>query len=177
MPEAKPSRGLDRLVDELYAELKKVAVGAVGGAGRERTLQPTALVHEAYLRLARAHALDLSDRRRFLALAAKVMRQVLVDHARGRGRQKRGGEALFVTLGDAMAADGAPAIDLLALDQALERLARVDPRQVEIVEMRYLAGLSVEEVAEALGVSPTTVKREAAMARAYLVGSLGSAGA
>jgi len=168
-------RELDSLLPELYGELKKLAIAALG-SGRAQTLQPTALVHEAYLRLSNARRLEIGNRKQFYALAARVMRQVLVDHARAKGRRKRGGDALLVTLGDEVAAPGSPTIDLLALDEALARLEQLDPRQVEIVEMRYLAGLSVEEVAGALGVSPTTVKREAAMARAFLLQQLRAGG-
>lgn len=171
-----PPGDLDRLVPELYAELKKLALHALDFGARGGTLQPTALVHEAYLRLRRAHDLDVSNRKQLLALAGKVMRQVLVDHARAKGRAKRGGDAETVSLGEAMPGLPAPTLDLLELDEALGALGRLDPRQVEIVELRYLAGLSVEETAEALGVSPTTVKREAAMARAFLVARLGGPG-
>jgi RNA polymerase sigma factor (TIGR02999 family) len=163
---------LDRLVPELYGELKKLALHALAPGERGATLQPTALVAEAYLRLRRVHRLDVSNRKQFLALAGKVMRQVLVDYARGRGRAKRGGGAATVLLGDQLPERPQPLLDLLELEAALERLGRVDPRQVEIVELRYLAGLSVEETAETLGLSPTTVKREAAMARAYLLARL-----
>lgn len=168
-----PPGDLDRLVPELYAELKKLALHALDFGARGGTLQPTALVHEAYLRLRRAHDLDVSNRKQLLALAGKVMRQVLVDHARAKGRAKRGGSAETVSLGEAIPGLSTPALDLLELDEALGALGRLDPRQVEIVELRYLAGLSVEETAEALGISPTTVKREAAMARAFLVTRIG----
>jgi RNA polymerase sigma factor (TIGR02999 family) len=169
---------LDRLMPELYGELKKLAIAQLGRGGSGGTLQPTALVHEAYLRLHRAHGLDLSNRRRFFALAGKVMRQVIVDHARVKGREKRGGGAVTVSLSSAAAASAAaaapPALDALALDEALTRLAALDPRQVEIVELRYFAGLEVEEVAELVALSPTTVKRESAMACAFLLAQLGS---
>jgi RNA polymerase sigma factor (TIGR02999 family) len=167
------SADLDRLMPELYAELKKLAVHALGGSGGSATLQPTAVVHEAYLRLRRAHDLDLSNRKQFLALAGKVMRQVLIDYARGRSRAKRGGGVETVVLDEEIAGAGGRPLDLLALDAALSELSRLDPRQVEIVELRFLAGLTVQETAEALELSATTVKREAAMARAFLVAHLG----
>lgn len=171
-------RPLDRIVDELYGELRRIAGAAMAGQQPGHTLQPTAIVNEAWLRLARAGELELSDRKRFLALAAKVMRQILVDHARTKGRTKRGGAAVAIPLPDELAGpESTPALDLVALDEALRRLAAVDPRQVEIVEMRYLVGLEVEEVAQLLGVSATTVKREAAMARAWLLAALGAGGA
>jgi RNA polymerase sigma factor (TIGR02999 family) len=159
---------LEGLTAELHRELRRLAAGAMRGERSDHTLQPTALVNEAYLRLANFPGLEIVGRSQFLALAARVMRQVLVDHARGRRRDKRGGGALRVTLGDAQTPDPATPYDLLALDEALERLARVSEQQVRIVELRYLAGLSVEEVAAVLDVSPTTVKRDAAMAKAWL---------
>jgi RNA polymerase sigma factor (TIGR02999 family) len=166
-------RPLDRVADELYHELHRIAAAAMVGQSPAHTLQPTAIVHEAWLRLARARELDVSDRRRFLALAARVMRQVLVDHARGKQRQRRGGGAIGVELREeAIGGAAPPIVDLLALDQALSRLAALDPRQVEIFELRYLAGFDVEEVAQVLCVSPTTVKRETAMARAWLLAAL-----
>lgn len=148
--------------------MRQLAAAALRREWRNHTLQPTALVNEAYLRLAGSADLRITDRKHFLALAARVMRQVLVEHARARQRVKRGGDPLRVTLGSDLVAAETPVFDLLALDQALERLARLSEQQVRIIELRYLAGLSVEEVAEVLGVSPTTVKRDTAMARAWL---------
>lgn len=169
-----PGAALDRLMPEIYGELKKLAVSALGG-GRGATLQPTAIVHEAYLRLHRAHGLDLSNRKQFFALAGKVMRQVVVDHARAKGRTKRGGDAVTVSLGELdVAAPAASVVDAIALDESLSRLEALDPRQVSIVELRYFAGLEVEEVADLLALSPTTVKRESAMARAFLAAQLGA---
>jgi len=169
-PEGSPD--LDALVPELYAELRRLAARAMAGESGRHTLQPTALVHEAYLRLAGSAGLDLSDRRRFLALAGRVMRQVLVDHARGKGRAKRGSGAALLTLptgeSDQGSLDQGSLVDVLALDEALDCLERLDPRQVRIVELRFLAGLEVEEVAAALGISIATVKRETRMARAWL---------
>lgn len=164
---------LDLLLPEIYDELRRLAASALRREQRAHTLQPTALVNEAYLRLARSPGLQIFDRKQFLAITARVMRQVLVEHARARQRIKRGASPLRVTLGEELAASAPPLFDLLALDQALERLARLSDQQVRIVELRYLAGLSVEEVAEVLDVSPTTVKRDTAMARAWLVRELG----
>ncbi|MDQ1348836.1 MAG: hypothetical protein QG573_2212 [Acidobacteriota bacterium] len=175
-PEPRAS-ALDRLMPDLYDELKKLAIAHLGGRGRGGTLQPTVVVHEAYLRLHTAHGLDLSNRKQFFALAGKVMRQVIVDHARAKGRTKRGGDTVTVSLSSGAADAVSPTasvLDALALDEALSRLGALDERQVEIVELRYFAGLEVEEVAELLALSPTTIKRESAMARAFLVTHLGS---
>lgn len=164
---------LAALLPLVEQELHRLARHYMRGERPGHTLQPTALVNEAYLRLRRARDLDVSNRKQFLALAGKVMRQVLVDYARERGRAKRGGGADTVLLGEEVPGRPAPVLDLLELDEAMERLRRFDPRQVEIVELRYLAGLSVEETAETLEVSPTTVKREATMARAFLLAQMG----
>ncbi|MBV8199633.1 MAG: sigma-70 family RNA polymerase sigma factor, partial [Acidobacteria bacterium] len=137
---------------------------------QEHTLEPTALVHEAYLKLSRSPGLDASDQARFLGLAARAMRQILVDHARGKARVKRGDGNFRVELAEGLGATPtpAPAVDLLALHTALDRLAALDERKVRIIEMRYLAGLTLEEVAAVLGLSVPTVKRDAAMAKAWL---------
>jgi RNA polymerase sigma-70 factor (ECF subfamily) len=159
---------LDTVWPQLYDELRQVARRSMRGQGVEHTLQPTALVHEAYLKLSRFSGLDASDRARFLALAARAMRQILVDHARAKGAARRSGGVIRIELVEGAGATPPPAIDLLALDEALERLATIDERKVRIVELRYLAGLSVDEVAEVLGLSAPTVKRDAAMAKAWL---------
>jgi RNA polymerase sigma factor (TIGR02999 family) len=170
---AGPSRGeLDALVPDLYDELRRLAQIAMRGQRPDHTLQPTALVHEAYLRLAAAKKLEVRQRPELLGLAARVMRQVLVDHARGRRSEKRGGEGVRVTLSEGLPSRDEPTYELLALDEALSRLEAIDGRQVRIVELRYLAGLSVEEAAAALDLSPTTVKRETAMAKAWLYSEL-----
>ncbi len=167
---------LDSRLPALYAELRRLAARAMRGERAGHTLQPTALVHEAYLRLAEVEGLDASERGPFLALAARTMRHILVDHARARHATKRGGnEWMRVTLSDELAAaDGA--FELVSLDRALERLATIDDRQVRVFELRYVAGLSVEEVAQALAVSTASVKRDSAMAKAWLFRELGSAG-
>jgi RNA polymerase sigma factor (TIGR02999 family) len=167
--ESGPGRDrLDGLMPEIYEELRRLAQRAMSGERSGHTLQTTALVHEAYLRLAQVRDLDVASRPQFLALAARVMRRILVDHARARRSAKRGGAALRVTLSDAIADGQADGFDVLALDEALERLGALDEKQVRIVELRFIAGLSVEETAEVLDSSPTTVKRESAMARAWL---------
>lgn len=159
---------LDHLMPEIYEELRRLAQKAMSGERSSHTLQTTALVHEAYLRLAQVEGLRVDSRPQFLALAARVMRRILVDHARARRSAKRGGTAFRVTLSDAIADSQGNGFDVLALDEALNRLAALDEKQVRIVELRFIAGLSVEETAEVIAASPTTVKRESAMARAWL---------
>jgi RNA polymerase sigma-70 factor (ECF subfamily) len=174
--DAKASEALARLV---YAELRRQAHRALRREGDGHTLQPTALVHEAWLRLDGQHEARWESRRQFFAVAAQVMRRVLVDHARTRGALKRGGAAVQVTLDGADGGVAAPnvaagvesavdAVDLLALDDALARLAALDPQKARVVELRYFAGLSIPESAAALGVSPATVGREWAVARMWL---------
>lgn len=164
--------GLDALIPEIYQELRRLAGQVMNGERRDHTLQTTALVHEAYMELARIHELTVDSRPQFLALAAQVMRRILVDHARARRAAKRGGGAVRVTLSDGLAEAAGPTIDLLAFDEALTRLSSLDEQLVRIVEMRFIAGMSVEETGEALAVSPTTVKRDSAMARAWLMREL-----
>lgn len=153
----------------VYDELRGLAARLMGQRGGH-TLQATALVHEAWLKLARRErAGDGWDgRAHFLAVAARAMRQVLVNHARDRGAQKRGGEAMRVTLDEAIGAVEVDAVEVLALDDALQRLAQLDPRQAKVVELRSFGGLSIEEVATALGVGLTTVKADWRFARAWL---------
>jgi RNA polymerase sigma-70 factor (ECF subfamily) len=160
---------IDRFLPELYDELRRLAAGVLRGQRPNHTLQPTALVHEAYLKLVASAGGALADRTHLLATAARAMRQILVDHARARATEKRGGGAVQVTLSLAGAAVEPSAFDLLAFDEALRRLEALDGQQVRVVELRYLVGLSVEEVAEVLGVSAATVKRDTAMAKAWLV--------
>jgi len=133
---------LEGLAADLYRELRVIAAAAMRRERRDHTLQPTALVHEAYLRLSGTSSLALTDRKQFLAIAAHVMRQVLVEHARARGRIKRGSAPLRVTLAEDVAAV-TPVFDLLALDQALERLGELSQQQVRVVELRFIAGLTV----------------------------------
>jgi RNA polymerase sigma factor (TIGR02999 family) len=157
----------ERLVPIVYEELRRLAHHYMRGERPGHTLQTTALVNEVYLRLAGVDALRWRDRAHFFAMAATLMRRVLVDYARQRGREKRGAGVRVMTLGDdAIAAQ--PSVDIVALDDALERLAAVDPQQGRVVELRFFAGLSVEETAEALGISPATVKRDWATAKLWL---------
>jgi RNA polymerase sigma factor (TIGR02999 family) len=176
MPSVNGRRELDELMPEIYGELRRLAQQAMSRERSGATLQTTALVHEAYLRLARIKNLEVSSRPQFLALAARMMRRILVDQARARRSSKRGGGAQRVTLSDEIAGKS-PNFDLLALDRALDRLAEQDEKLVRIVELRFIAGLSVEETAEIIEVSPTTIKRDSAMARAWLFRELTDGGA
>ena len=162
------------LVALVYDELRRLAGAYMRRESPGQTLQPTALVHEAYLRLAGAGT-PWNDRRHFIGIAARSMRQILVERARARGAQKRWGELDRVSLVDSLvgAADGSG--DMLpALDEALSRLELIDPEQARIVELRFFAGLTVEEAADALGLSPATLKRRWSLARAWLFRELTS---
>lgn len=158
----------DALFDAVYAELRGCAARYLGRERRDHTLQPTALVHEAYLRMANQNAVDWQSRAHFLALAASMMRRILVDHARAHGAEKRGGEWERISIELAEVGEAADPADLLALDEAVEELAAVDELQAKLVELRFFGGLSIEETAGVLGSSPATVKREWALARAWL---------
>ena len=158
----------DALVPLVYGELRKIARRCIAGQRTDHTLQPTALVHEAYLRLARHDSADWRDRVHFFAIAAQMMRQILVDHARKRASLKRGGNAVTVLVDDAQPASRERSLDLLALDDAMKQLALLDPRQSQIVELRFFAGLSIEETAVVVNISPATTKREWATARLWL---------
>ena len=161
----------ERLVPIVYEELRRLAHHYMRGERSGHTLQTTALVNEMYLRLAGIDALRWRDRAHFFAMAATLMRRVLVDYARQRGREKRGA-GVSVTSLDEYALAPQPAVDVVALDEALERLAAVDPQQGRVVELRFFAGLSVEETAEALDISPATVKRDWATAKLWLYNEL-----
>ena len=167
-----PDRGaLDEILPAVYAELRRVAAAYLRRERPGQTLQPTALVNEAYVRLAGQHP-RFQNRAHFCAIAANAMRQILVERARARNAKKRGGGAPRVTLVEGLAANPESPVDLDALDEALTRLAALDAEQARIVELRFFGGLSVEETAEALGVSPATVKRHWAVARAWLAREL-----
>jgi RNA polymerase sigma factor (TIGR02999 family) len=162
---------LDRLLPIVYGELRSMAARYLRAERGDHTLQPTALVHEAYVRLVGQRDVDWQNRAHFFGVAAQIMRRLLVDHARTSRRRKRGGGDLKIPLEEAgELADGGVGgdVDLVALDDALERLAALSPKQSRIVELRYFGGLSIEETAEVLGVSTMTVKRGWAMARAWL---------
>ena len=159
---------VDRLLSLVYDDLKAVAGRAMRRERPGHTLQTTGLVHEAYLRLFQGSLPAIEDRAHLLGIAARAMRQILVEHARAHHALKRGEGRDAVPLDEARVGFEPPSADVLALDEALERLARLDHRQARIVELRHFGGLGVEEVAEALGISPATVKREWAVARAWL---------
>lgn len=159
---------LDALFPLVYDELRRLARARLRAEGPVHTLQPTALVHEAYFRLAGQHSAGWTSRAHFFAVAAETMRRVLVNHAQARRAAKRGGGATRVELDDAVSFFETRDVDLEALDEALTRLAAVDPRGSRVVELRFFAGLGIDETAEALGVSPATVKRDWTAARAWL---------
>jgi RNA polymerase sigma factor (TIGR02999 family) len=167
---------LDRLAPLVHAELRGIARRQMSHERPGHTLQATALVNEAYLRLAGRDGFEYKDRAHFFAVCAQVMRHVLIDHARSHARDKRGGGAVQVTLGELEALDGRRAADLVALDEALRELEQFDPQKGRIVELRYFAGLGVEETAEVLGISPTTVRREWRRAKAWLYRSMAGGG-
>jgi RNA polymerase sigma factor (TIGR02999 family) len=162
----------ERLLPLVYADLRKVARAHLRREGPGHSLQPTALVHEVYLRLVGLDRLALESRTHFMALAARLMRQILVDHARHKRAGKRGGAVTMVGLdmlpARAEPSTRAPDVDILALDHALQELATFDPQQCRLVELKFFAGLSIEEMAETLGISTATVEREWVIAKAWL---------
>jgi RNA polymerase sigma factor (TIGR02999 family) len=166
---------LRRLAPFVYDELKVIAAAQMRGERREHTLQPTALVHEVFLRLSEQRRRQWKERRQFYAVAARLMRQVLVDHARARQAAKRGGDAarIEVTSLDGFAAPS-QVFDVLILDEALNRLAALHPRLAKVVELRFFGGLDVDETAALLDSSPRTVKRDWSLARAWLIRELGT---
>lgn len=159
---------LKDLVAVVYPEMRRIARRHLGRQAPDHTLQSAALANEAYLRLARSRGVYCENRTRFFALCAQIIRTILVDHARNRGYAKRGGEAVHVPLDEAMLGTRARGIEVLALDEALSSLSRIDPRKGRVVELRYFGGLSVEETAEVLQVSPETVLRDWKMAKTWL---------
>jgi len=169
-------QALDRLFPVVYEQLRSLAHHHARHA-RGETLGTTALVHEAYLKLVDQTHATFENRAHFFAVAAKVMRRLVVDHARDRGAQKRGGGVRLVTLDDESVAAEGRSVDLLALDKALERLEGCDPRLARLVELRYFGGLTLEETASALEISPTTVKRDWFKARAFLIQEMTGTGA
>jgi RNA polymerase sigma-70 factor (ECF subfamily) len=167
---------LDRLIPLVYNELHALASRQLAREWRHHRLQTTVVVNEAYMKLFGQREVDWQNRGHFFAIAAQLMRRILVDHARREQREKRGGDVVHVGLDDpAAAAAAAPvdAVDTLALDRALQKLEQIDPDQARIVELRFFGGLTVEETAAVVGVSPTTVKREWALAKAWLYLELG----
>ena len=164
---AQDPQALERLVPIVYDELRRLAHYHMHGERAGHTLQTTALVNEVYLRLAGIKGLQWRDRAHFFAMAGTLMRRVLVDYARRQGRDKRGGGVAVISL-DGQSITAAPSVDFEALDEALERLAGADPQQCRVVELRFFGGLSIEETAEALGISAATVKRDWTTAKTWL---------
>jgi RNA polymerase sigma factor, sigma-70 family/RNA polymerase sigma factor, TIGR02999 family len=161
---------LDELMPFVYQELRQLASGYLRQEKQGHTLQPTALIHEAYLRLVDQNTPHLENRAHFFGVAARLMRQILVDHARSRVAAKRGGGGQKISLDDAQGLAGVrdETAELLALDEALKKLASFDERKCRVIEMRSFGGMSVEETARALGVSEPTVKRETRLAQSWL---------
>jgi RNA polymerase sigma factor (TIGR02999 family) len=163
---------LNRLVDLVYPMLRQIARQQLRRQRAGESLESAALANETYLKLVRAGGIRCENRTHFLALCSQMMRRILVDHARQRGFAKRGGDALRVTFDEALLTAQARGVDVLALDAALEELARIDRRKSQVVELRYFGGLNIEEVAAVLSVSVDTVKRDWRMARAWLLAEL-----
>lgn len=161
---------MDELIPLVYSQLRTLAARYLRNERDGHTLQPTALVHEAFLKLVDQRTATWQNRAHFLGVAAQAMRRIVVDHARRRGAQKRGGGNL-VTLDEQLAPAGRP-LDLVRVDEALEELRRLDERQARVVELRYFGGLSIEETAEVIGISVATVKRDWVLAKAWLFRAL-----
>jgi RNA polymerase sigma-70 factor, ECF subfamily len=162
-----------KLIPVVYDELRRLAASYMRRERVDHTLQATALVHEAYLKLVEQRTVNWQSRSHFFGVAAQLMRRILIDHARGHTRQKRGGsEQRKVSLDEAFVFSEQRADELLAVDDSLNLLAKLDPRQARVVELRFFGGLNVEEAAEVLGVSPKTVKRDWSMAKAWLYADL-----
>ncbi len=159
---------LDRLLPAVYAELKTLAASQLRKERPDHSLSPTGLVHEAFLKLVDQRSVTWAGRSHFFGVAAQAMRRILVDHARRRVAQKRGRQHQVTMSTDPRMPEPGPTDDIMAVDEALERLALVDQRQAQLIELRYFAGFSIEETADVLGVSPATVKRDWALARAWL---------
>ena len=169
-----PGEPAGRMVEEVYTELRRIA-GRYVAREQAKSVQATDLVHEAFVRLAREKSPQWRDRTHFIAIAAISMRRLLVERAPARGATKRGGGQVHVTLDETLLGggqSGAPDLDVIALDRALTALAGLDAQQAKIVELRFFGGLSVEETADALGISPATVKRHWTIARAWLLREL-----
>jgi RNA polymerase sigma factor (TIGR02999 family) len=159
---------LERLIPLVYAELRKMARAHLRREQAGQSLQATALVHEVYLRLVNVNRMTIENRAHFMAMAARLMRQILVDHARRKQAGKRGGAATQVSLDAVSPRTDPPTVDILALNEALDELAAFDTQQCRLVEMKFFAGLTIEEAAQALGISTATVEREWVIAKAWL---------
>jgi RNA polymerase sigma factor (TIGR02999 family) len=165
---------LNQLLPLVYAELRRMAARQIRAERANHTLQPTALVHEVYLRLVDQRQVDWHNRAHFLGVSARIMRRILVDHARRHGARKRGDGVQCMSIEDAKELAAAPDVPILALDHALDRLETVDPDLAKIVELRAFGGLTIEETAHVLNVSPSTAKREWRTAKAWLNRELGT---
>lgn len=161
-------QALDALMPLVYVELRRLAGHYLRQERPGHTLQSTALVHEAFVRLVGTNPPEWQNRAHFYGVTARLMRQVLVDHARTHRAEKRGGDSLKLTLDEGLVGAGKQDLDILALDGALNQLAQISPQQSQIVELRFFSGLSIEETSEVLGISPATVKRHWTVARAWL---------
>ena len=168
---------LEQLLPIVHGELRRIARRCMAGERKGHSLQATALVNEAYLRLVDVQHVNWQNRAHFLAMSARLMRRILVDHARSKGYQKRGGGAVKVTFDEGLPVVGGRDQDLVAVDDALEALAKIDERKGRVVELRFFGGLSVEETATVLKVSPETVMRDWKLAKAWLLRELRSGSA
>jgi RNA polymerase sigma factor (TIGR02999 family) len=169
-------QALDRLIPLVYEELRRLARHYLRRERADHTLQSTALVHEAYVRLAGQASPRWHDRAHFYGVAARLMRQILVDHARSHHAEKRGGDLVRLTIDEQMVGSTMPDLDVLALDEALTRLAELSPQQSRIVELRFFSGLSIEDTAEVLKISPASVKRGWTAGRAWLFREMSGGG-
>jgi RNA polymerase sigma-70 factor (ECF subfamily) len=164
---------LERIVPRVHGELQKIARRCMRGERPDHSLQPTALLNEAYLRLVDVRRVNWQNRTHFLAMSARIMRRVLVEAARARRYRRRGADACRVTLAEDLMVSEPPDVDIIALSEALDEFAQIDQRKSRVVELRYFGGLTVEETAEALGISAETVARDWRIARAWLRRELG----
>lgn len=161
-----------KLMPVVYNELRRLAGAYMRRERVDHTLQATALVHEAYIKLIDQRSVNWQSRAHFFGVSAQLMRRILIDHARGHTREKRGGDAKKVSLDDVFLFAEQQADELIAVDDSLNQLAKIDPRQARVVELRFFGGLSVEEAADVMGISPKTVKREWSVAKAWLAADL-----
>jgi RNA polymerase sigma factor (TIGR02999 family) len=169
-------QALDQILPLVYEELHHLAANYLSRERPGHTLQPTALVNEAYLRLINQRHVNWRNRAQFMGIAANMMRRILVNHARDRAAAKRAGDRERVSLSLVEATSGGPDVDLIALEEALDRLAALDPRKARVVELRFFGGLAMDEVAEVLEISKATVEREWSFARAWLYDAIEGAG-
>lgn len=170
------SAALEKLLPVVYDELRTLAARLLSRERTDHTLQPTALVHEVYLKLIDQQKVEWQNRAQFFGLSAKLMRNILVDHARKTAAEKRGGGARKVSLEDVVTQSAGHTAELVALDEALEELAKFDARKSRIIELRYFGGLSLEEIEEIVGISIATIRRDMRFAEAFLYRTMGSGG-